>query len=279
VVPLRRLTSVGRFFFVHTKAHKYEPMRTLHMWDFVPFFLIPVLLSPVEFFVSVLLSRLKIPREQSLAGSSPAPGISFPEERPPTGRNAPSEETYQQGRTSLLPGEAMLRSFSPLVFWLCFPTSVFLCGCLPAFRASECEPNPAQALLGEINRVRRDEGIPPVWPNLLLAKAAEGHAVALSRGEAEGHFGADGSDPLTRIRASGYLPVAFGETIAIGSTAPNLVIEAWLRSPTHRAVLLDPSVDEVGLGGFLEIDEPIWVADFGKGREPGRTRCHPWRTR
>jgi len=149
-------------------------------------------------------------------------------------------------------------------------------GCSTPFRAAPCDPNPAQYLLEEINRIRADEGVPPVWPNLHLARAADAHARAIAMGDAEGHFGEDGSDPLQRIREAGYLPLAFGENVAIGTAASSMVVEAWMESPTHRTVLLDPSVDEVGFGGVLDIDRPIWVADFGRGRETAETRCHPW---
>jgi len=130
----------------------------------------------------------------------------------------------------------------------------------------------------EINAVRTREGALPLWPNIQLARAAQGHAQALADGEASGHFGADGSDPLQRITDAGYLPNAFGEDIAMGSAAPRLIVEAWMRSPAHRQVLLDPSLREVGLGGISSPDKPIWVADFGARAQAAETRCHPWTT-
>jgi uncharacterized protein YkwD len=128
----------------------------------------------------------------------------------------------------------------------------------------------------EINEARDQAGVPPVWPDARLARAAQGHAEALAEGRGSGHVGPDGSDPLKRIGDMGYLPQAYGETVATGSLDPRLIVEAWLRSPGHRQVLLDPSVEEVGLGGVLDPDHPVWVADFGAGPEPGRNRCHPW---
>ena len=153
---------------------------------------------------------------------------------------------------------------------------VFLFGCILPPRPRQCEANPAQRLLEEINEVRAREGIRPVWPNLLLARAAQAHARALSAGEASGHFGSDGADPLQRMTAEGYHPRAFGENTATGAADPRLIVEAWLRSPAHRQVLLDSDVEEVGLGGVLDTDRPVWVADFGAGIETSETRCHPW---
>jgi len=164
----------------------------------------------------------------------------------------------------------------PSTVWFGTASFILLSGCILPPRTRPCASNPAQQLMEVINEVRAREGTRPVWPNVLLARAAQTHARALSAGDASGHFGSDGSDPLQRITASGYYPRAFGENTATGATDPRLVVEAWLRSPAHRQVLMDPSVDEVGFGGVLDTDPPVWVADFGSGRETTETRCHPW---
>ena len=168
----------------------------------------------------------------------------------------------------------------PLVFILCFAlaSSAFLSSCILPRGTPECRANPAQQLMVEINEARARADVPRVWPDARLARAAQGHARALAEGKASGHFGPDGSDPLQRINDAGYRPLAFGENVAEGSQAPRLIVEAWLRSPTHRQVMLDPSVQEVGLGVVLDPDHPIWVADFGSGTEQSEIRCHPWPT-
>ena len=153
---------------------------------------------------------------------------------------------------------------------------VSLSGCASALRVAHCPANPAQDLLVEINAARADAGVPPLRPNPLLAQAATEHAVALSEGRAAGHYGEDGSDPLQRISETGYLPIAFGENTATGSAAPERVVAAWLDSPGHRTVMLDPSYREVGLGGALDSGRPVWVANFGTSTEEAAARCHAW---
>jgi uncharacterized protein YkwD len=148
--------------------------------------------------------------------------------------------------------------------------------CIPPMGVSPCPHNPAQGLLAEINRVRSLAGVPPVRPNEHLARAAQGHATDLAAGRGDGHFGPDGSDPLVRITDAGYMPNAFGENIAWGSSTPERIVQAWMDSPGHRMVLLDPYYDEIGLGGVPEAGPPIWVADFGAQREPATGRCHHW---
>ena len=172
-----------------------------------------------------------------------------------------------------------MRSHRLVIFLLITLGSIFaFSSCVTPMRVAECEINPAQALLNEMNRARSQEGAPLLWANVRLASAAASHAQALAEGRASGHIGADGSDPLTRIEEAGYLPRGFGENVAIGALAPELIVKAWLESPAHREILLEPSYLEVGLGAVLDSDRPIWVADFGSEREPPKTKCHPWPT-
>ena len=168
----------------------------------------------------------------------------------------------------------MRATLPALALNLCLVVSLPGCATLP--QASECDANPAQALLIEINQARTQEGVPPVWPSPVLIRAAQAHAQALADGTAEGHFSADGSDPLERMTAAGYLPIAFGENTATGSSTPARIVAAWLASPGHRAVLLDASLEEIGLGSVLDIDRPVWVADFGTQQESSDVRCHAW---
>ncbi len=158
-------------------------------------------------------------------------------------------------------------------------SSGLLSGCFLSVPQSECAANPAQTLLVKINEARAREGVPPVRPNAHLARAAAGHARELASGKTSTHTGSTGSDPLKRIREAGYVPLAWGENFVIGSNNPRTIIEAWLKSPGHREVLLDPAYAEVGLGGVPDSDPPAWVADFGAEKENPKLRCHPWRGR
>jgi len=162
---------------------------------------------------------------------------------------------------------------------MCLGVSVGLTSCASSMGLAPCQPNPAHDLLAEINRIRAIEGIPPVRPNPLLAQAAQAHAVNLGEREGNGHFGPEGSTPLDRISEAGYLPMAFGENIAWGTFTPQETVQAWMDSPGHRMVLLDPTYDELGLGGVLNPRRPIWVAKFGARREKATGRCHSWPVR
>lgn len=170
----------------------------------------------------------------------------------------------------------MRRSVLIKIFIFVLAPSYFLSSCAKQFGIPACEPNPAQNLLDGINQARGHLGAPPLWANESLANAAQGHAQAVSEGKAEGHVGLNGSDPLQRIEGAGYAPRAFGENVAVGTERPEVVIGAWLASPSHRTVLLHHSYQEVGLGGVLDSERPVWVANFGSEHQPPKTKCHSW---
>ncbi|MEN3285163.1 MAG: hypothetical protein V7607_6303, partial [Solirubrobacteraceae bacterium] len=77
------------------------------------------------------------------------------------------------------------------------------------------------------------------------------------------------------IAGAGYLDGAstwaIGETIAWGSgglASPSSIVRSWLRSPGHRAILLDGRYDDAGIG--IALGAPggssgaTFTGDFGK---------------
>jgi uncharacterized protein YkwD len=90
------------------------------------------------------------------------------------------------------------------------------------------------------------------------------------------HTAPDGTTMLDRIKATTYLkgPLrrwSVGENIAYGTgslSTPQSIVKAWMRSPGHRANILDPSFREIGLGVSLGSpdgpDGATYVHDFGR---------------
>lgn len=80
-----------------------------------------------------------------------------------------------------------------------------------------------------------------------------------------------GEDVTAGVRAAGYRFARFGENLFAatwGRVTARDAVAAWLRSPRHRAILLDPSFRHVGaasvrapelLGGQ---DAVVWTATF-----------------
>lgn len=100
------------------------------------------------------------------------------------------------------------------------------------------------------NRVRERRGLRTLGVNRKLRRVATGHSLAMVKRR----FFAHGSTGA-RISRSGYLASArswaYGEVIAYGchrDGSARFVFRRWMRSPTHRAIILTPRFRELGVG-------------------------------
>ncbi|HTU77937.1 MAG TPA: CAP domain-containing protein [Solirubrobacteraceae bacterium] len=138
------------------------------------------------------------------------------------------------------------------------------------------------ATLCLINREREVHGERRLRANARMQRAAQGHSRSMAFGdyfEHDGASGPGGGTPLARLRAVGYISSSgagyeVGENIAWGTLAkatPRAIVAAWMRSPGHRANILDPRYRETGIGvsphapASLAEGQPgaIYTQDFG----------------
>jgi uncharacterized protein YkwD len=100
------------------------------------------------------------------------------------------------------------------------------------------------SLVSTINSVRTSRGLAPLRVDVRLVRAARGHSADMLRRQYFAHGSVAG-----RARASGARGPVFGENLAWadGLTA-QWVVDKWLASPSHRAVLLRPGFRRVGIG-------------------------------
>ena len=132
------------------------------------------------------------------------------------------------------------------------------------------------AMLCVLAAERGARGLAPVRESRLLTLAAQRHADDMVARHYFSHVTPGASTLAERVRATGYLrgwpSWQLGEAIAWAQepldTADELV-HAWLNSPRHRAILLDRSFREIGIGVALALsgqaggDGATAVLDFG----------------
>jgi uncharacterized protein YkwD len=132
---------------------------------------------------------------------------------------------------------------------------------------------PRAALLVQINAVRLAHGLHAVQPAILLHDVALGHSDDMILRDYFSHTSPSGWTLKDRLMHSGFVKGYIwqgGETLAwgLGPTAtPVATIQAWLRSPEHRAILLAPNWRQVGIsracGHFLgHVGACVWTADW-----------------
>lgn len=82
------------------------------------------------------------------------------------------------------------------------------------------------------------------------------------------HTGKDGSSPFVRMARAGYRGFPAGENIAAGQSSAAAVMKSWMKSPGHRANILNCSFNRIGVGYSSGSVGPgmspgSWVQNFG----------------
>jgi uncharacterized protein YkwD len=127
-----------------------------------------------------------------------------------------------------------------------------------------------------INAQRRRHGEPPLGQNGLLQNAAELHSLDMAKRQYFEHVDPDGVAPDARIVQAGYPPILVGENLAWGELAqstPANIVSLWMKSPGHRANVLEPGYREIGIGMAFQAPEhqpvpkqaAIYTTTFGAG--------------
>jgi uncharacterized protein YkwD len=138
------------------------------------------------------------------------------------------------------------------------------------------EPQVRAATLCLINAQRERNGRVPLSPNAMLDRAAVLHSLDMAKRKYFEHADPDGVQPDARIVHQGYPPILVGENLAWGELAqstPANIVALWMKSPGHRANLLDDGYREIGIGMAFQApevqDKPrqaaIYTTTFGAG--------------
>lgn len=108
-------------------------------------------------------------------------------------------------------------------------------------------PDDLVRMIEEINHHRKVVGLHALKPQKFLITAAGKHTRWMADAGIMSHIDADGLKPADRIRREGYSWRNAGENIAMGYTTPKSVVDAWMRSPGHKANILG-QYSELGVG-------------------------------
>jgi len=108
----------------------------------------------------------------------------------------------------------------------------------------------AADLVVETNRVRADEGLATLTVSSCATTAGVERARDLVGEELE-------HAPMGSVLEECAPSTTVAENLARAAATPHDVVEAWLGSPGHRANLLDPSLDQVGIGCLLDGEEML----------------------
>lgn len=130
------------------------------------------------------------------------------------------------------------------------------------------------ATLCLLNRERAARDLRPLRLDRRLSGAAVSHSRDMVRQRYFEHTSPSGRTPFQRILATRYVPKGaswtLGENIGWGTLTlaqPAAVVKAWMKSPGHRANILNPQFREIGIG--IAVGVPL--ADASLDDQPGAT--------
>jgi uncharacterized protein YkwD len=133
--------------------------------------------------------------------------------------------------------------------------------------------SPAQAQAGasvaerqlfvSVNRARQAQGLPTLKWDEALAAAARRHAGMMAqRGAAEHVFASEPNLPSRATKAGAHF-LSLSENVVMGSDI-DLIEAEFLKSPNHRANIVDTDMDSIGVGVVLRSGQLFAVEDFSK---------------
>lgn len=143
---------------------------------------------------------------------------------------------------------------------------------LPAMAALAASPPPAkgsvaeQYLFSAANAERAQRGLQPLRWDETLHRAARDHAGEMAARESISHQYPGEQDLAGRGHAAGAKFTVIAENVAEAWSAPE-IHDAWMHSPDHRANLLDPRVNSVGISVMRRGQQLYAVEDFDRAIE------------
>jgi uncharacterized protein YkwD len=138
-----------------------------------------------------------------------------------------------------------------------------------------------KAVLAAINKIRVNKGLAKVSVKASLIRAARAHSKEMGTNQYFAHESANGETFGTRLIRFGYAQDGFtfwkaGENIAWASnglfSCPEVVVDNWMHSPMHKAVILTSCFRNIGIGvkacdiGFNGIGGRVWFYTLDLGR-------------
>lgn len=149
---------------------------------------------------------------------------------------------------------------------------------VPIVRLPTSLPTLRTQILALVNKERAAAGLDPLTYSRLLEVSAQAYATRMANENFFGHVAPDGQTLKDRISATSYYDRSFllsckcvpgfalGENLARGQKTPQEVVDAWMRSPSHRDAILNPDYSDIGVG----VSAGYWVQHFGGKLLPGQ---------
>jgi uncharacterized protein YkwD len=125
------------------------------------------------------------------------------------------------------------------------------------------------------NQTRAERGLGRLCVHPALTRAARSHSLEMIERDYMSHNSYNGESVDARLRRFGYDWGTYGENVAWGSAgsyaSPETRFKAWMKSPGHRANILNGNFREIGIGTATGTfrsysNATTYTVDFGTRR-------------
>ena len=99
-----------------------------------------------------------------------------------------------------------------------------------------------------VNQARAGEGLPPLRLDERLSNIARYKSQDMMNRQYFSHDSPVYGSPFEMMTSFGVNYRRAGENIAKGQQTATRVVNAWLKSPSHRDNILDPTFNKIGMG-------------------------------
>lgn len=140
-----------------------------------------------------------------------------------------------------------------------------------AFTAEEMQ------LLALTNKKRAAyKHLQPLKMNEILAGIARNHSANMANHQHLSHT-VKGKGFAARIKEAGYPVARAGENVARSRRSLSHVMDMWMKSPSHRKNILNPSFEEIGIGVTMTPSGDRYFAQVFGTQKMKRKPPHPAR--
>ncbi len=118
-------------------------------------------------------------------------------------------------------------------------------------------------LLAAVNQARRSQGLAPLRWDESLAAAARRHAALMAEHGSAQHAFSGEPGLSARVKQAGAHFNWLSENVTQGPTA-DFIQSQFMRSPSHRANILDMDMNSIGIGVVEQRGQLFAVEDFAQ---------------
>lgn len=113
-----------------------------------------------------------------------------------------------------------------------------------------------------VNEERRKEGLAPFTHSPELSKVARAKSQDMADKNYFSHTSPTYGDPFAMMKSFGINYRTAGENIAKGYYSAESVVKGWMNSSGHRANILNPSFNKIGVGYVNANGTTYWTQQF-----------------